>query len=349
MKLPNGFGSIKKFGGNRRKPYGAFPPNKKSEMDNDGKFPSKKALGYFKTYQEAYECLINYSNMPFDEKYSQATFKQLYDLFLKSEQFAQLKESTKKNRIGMVNHCEPLFDMPVRNITKKDCQDILDSLDITSGTKRVVVTCMKSVSQLAMDMNLIVKDFTVGLNVGKDEKKIERKIFAKKEIDTLWEHSSEWEYKVMLMLLYSGMRVNELLKAKVSNVNLDEQWIYIEDAKNETSIRYVPIHKKVIPLYQYFINNAKEHGKEKLICNGKTSVIYRNYVRYQLKGINEVLGVEHTMHDTRHTFSTTALDCGIDEMYVQKIVGHTPKSVLMKTYNHIDIRKLNSEMLKFKY
>mgnify|MGYP002511285495 FL=1 len=51
--------------------------------------------------------------------------------------------------------------------------------------------------------------------------------FSESEINKLWSMADNWDVKVLLILLYSGMRVNELLKNNQENVNLEERWIYV--------------------------------------------------------------------------------------------------------------------------
>ncbi|MFQ8777283.1 MAG: tyrosine-type recombinase/integrase [Roseburia sp.] len=58
-------------------------------------------------------------------------------------------------------------------------------------------------------------------------------------------------------MLYSGMRVNELLKNEIVNVNFEEKYIYVPKnlAKNKESERKVPMHDRVLPLVRSFVDN----------------------------------------------------------------------------------------------
>ena len=62
LKLPNGFGSILFLGNKRRHPYAAL---KTTGWDDNGR-QIRKYVGYAKTYNEAYQILLNYSSNPFD-------------------------------------------------------------------------------------------------------------------------------------------------------------------------------------------------------------------------------------------------------------------------------------------
>ena len=57
-------------------------------------------------------------------------------------------------------------------------------------------------------------------------------------------------YQLILMLLYSGVRISELLDLKKENVHLNEQYFDVLASKTENGIRKVPIADKVLPFYR---------------------------------------------------------------------------------------------------
>lgn len=167
--------------------------------------------------------------------------------------------------------------------------------------------------------------------------------FSESEINKLWSMADNWDVKVLLILLYSGMRVNELLKNNQENVNLEERWIYVpgELAKNKESVRYVPIHDKTYDLVKWFVDNSKKHDNEKLMLNPSGTVItYNNFLARNLARINKVMEHPHKCHDARHTFASRGTAAGIPELYMQRIMEHTPKSILYNTYTHITMPEL---------
>ncbi|MFR3038156.1 MAG: tyrosine-type recombinase/integrase [Agathobacter rectalis] len=46
------------------------------------------------------------------------------------------------------------------------------------------------------------------------------------------------------MLIYTGVRVSELLDLKKENINLKERWFDVTESKTQAGIRKVPISKK---------------------------------------------------------------------------------------------------------
>ena len=78
-RLPNGFGSIRKLSGNRRKPYMVTSP---VVMYNNTPIPGS-VLGYFETWEEGYERLVLYkANKEWENRKTQEklyTFKEVYE------------------------------------------------------------------------------------------------------------------------------------------------------------------------------------------------------------------------------------------------------------------------------
>ena len=62
-KLPNGFGSIKKLSGHRRRPYAAYPPTTEYV---DGIPKTMPAIGYYEDWYTAFDALREYNHNPYD-------------------------------------------------------------------------------------------------------------------------------------------------------------------------------------------------------------------------------------------------------------------------------------------
>lgn len=75
---------------------------------------------------------------------------------------------------------------------------------------------------------------------------LNREPFSKSEVSRIWDaKESNPYYTVILMLIYSGCRISELLDLKKEDVNLEERHFNIVAAKTAAGIRTVPIAEKV--------------------------------------------------------------------------------------------------------
>ena len=273
----------------------------------------------------------------------------MFEIYQKSKEYELLKEKSVTSKLSAYKHCECIYDMEIRNLNKAICEDVLDRIEAGSSTKKSVLSVIRTVIRYAMDMNLVTKDCTANINIEESDPVIDRIPFSKAEIAVLWQNSDKWQYKILLILLYSGMRVNELLKNEIVNVNFEEKYIYVPKnlAKNKESERKVPMHDRVLPLVRSFVDNPHRGAKTNIILNDAGTVItYNNFCARDLPRINKALEHEHKFHDTRHTFASMGTEAGIPELYMQKIMGHKPKSILYNTYTHISMDELLSYVNK---
>ena len=80
MKLPNGFGSVYKFSGKRRRPWAARKTVGWTES-TEGKRsnPIYKFIGYYATRAEALTALTEYNKNPYDIDAASVTFSEVYE------------------------------------------------------------------------------------------------------------------------------------------------------------------------------------------------------------------------------------------------------------------------------
>ena len=120
------------------------------------------------------------------------------------------------------------------------------------------------------------------------------------EIKLLWDNIGQNEYiKLVLILIYSGVRINELLNLKKIDVNFSEQVFYVRHSKTNSGIRTVPIADKVLPFWKSFIEKSK--SPYVFVGVNGNPLTYENFKKRYYKPLMEQLGLNHTIHETRHT------------------------------------------------
>ena len=84
MKLPNGYGSITKLTGNRRKPWMARVTCDETYDETKHDYVRKRiVLGYYPTKKAALEALSIYNESPFKPEDVNITFSQIYEKYKK--------------------------------------------------------------------------------------------------------------------------------------------------------------------------------------------------------------------------------------------------------------------------
>jgi site-specific recombinase, phage integrase family len=340
MKNPNGYGSVSKLSGKRRRPYIVRIT---AGFDMEGR-QIMKTLGYYETQAKAIKALADYNENPYDINLNDITLKEILDRFMKNKKDMVEKSSLKSYKVWY-NYLKPLYNKRIRDIRALELQNFINSLSyLSTGTLKNLKSFIRMLFKDAMEMDIITKDYSEFIKLPRHKPKIERKVFTDEEIALLWENVNELEYAdVILILIYTGMRINELLKLPKENVNLEEN-IIIGGSKTEAGKnRIIPIHPKITPL----VIKRMENKTEYLIPNRRKSNYYEynNFRTKEFMAIMKQLGMEHTIHDTRHTFATMISDVSDNESAITGIIGHTNIN-MTKKYTHTSIEKMRKEMEK---
>jgi len=340
MKNPNGYGSISKLSGKRRRP---FIVRITTGFDINGR-QIMKVLGYYHTQAEAIKALANYNDNPYDINLNDITLKEMLDRFMENKKGKVEKSSLKSYRVWY-NYLRPLYSKRMKDIRTFELQNFINSLShLSTGSLKLVKSFIRMLFKDAMEMDIINKDYSEYIKLPKYKKVIERKIFTEEEIALLWDNIKVLEYAdTILILIYTGMRINELLKLEKKNVNLENNTITGGSKTDAGKNRIIPIHPKILPL----IIKRMENKTDYLIPNKKETNYYEynNFRQNEFVKIMEQLGMEHTIHDTRHTFATMISDVSDNENAITGIIGHTNIN-MTKKYTHTNIEKMRKEMEK---
>ena len=158
---------------------------------------------------------------------------------------------------------------------------------------------------------------------------------------------------MILVGCYSGFRPGELIRLKISDIDINNGYIKggIKTANGKN--RIVPIHPLINDIIIKYYNEAKKVGSEYLFNDvTKKQGIGLSKDQY-LSRFNKVMDTlkfskQFTPHCTRHTFITKAKKAGMNEFILKIIVGHKITDLTENVYTHRDINELKKEMLKIK-
>lgn len=340
MKMPNGFGSVYKLSGKRRKPWVArktvgWTWNEEKQKS----FPQYDFIGYYMSRQEALTALVDYNKDPYDLHHNTITFEEVYDKW-SDIHFEKVSDSNVKGYKASFRLCDKIKDMKFVDIKLDHLQNVVNE----SGKNTPTLKKLKVMFGLMYDyavMHEIVKQDKrdmvryVDINQAGNPNSYDRKPFNKTQVKTLWKMKDSNVYiTVILMMIYTGVRIGELLDLKKEDVHLDERWFYIREAKTDAGIREVPIAEKIVPFFEYWMNRSCDH----LICTPDDQhFLYRNYYDTYWKPLMDELSFNHRPHDTRHTCVSLLTEAGVDERIIKKIVGHKGQGVTETVYTHLEL------------
>ena len=342
MKHPNGYGGITKLSGNRRNPWRVRKTDGWEIVDDKVK-QKFITVGYYPTRQDAMIALAEYNKDPFDLHLAEITFAEVYDKW-SDIHFEKVSQSNVNGYKAAYVLCSPLEKMRMVDIKLDHLQKVVDS----SGKNTPTLKKLKILWGLMWDycvMHEILsqekRDMVRYVDITKagNPNAYNRKPFNKKEVQTVWKWKDTNEYfSIILMLIYSGCRISEILDLKKENVNLEEKWFDIVAAKTKAGIRKVPINDKILPFFEHWM--VKNDCEYLLSTPDGKYFDYRNYYDSYWTPLIEQMGMNHRPHDTRHTCVSLLAAAGVDERLVKKIVGHKGQGVTETVYTHFEIDEL---------
>ena len=351
MKLPNGYGTVKKMSGKRRRPYvvkktvGWHYDEAKDKMIQD-----QMTIGYAATRAEGLQMLAEYNNNPFDLKASKVTFQEVYERWSK-EKFPTISHSNVKGYEASYKVCESLYRKVFRDMKLVDLQTVVDTCGKNFPTLKKLKSLFNQLYEYAMKNDICSKDYSEFVDIvkykDKNPDKRDHNKFTKEEIERLWTLAEDPYYQIVLMLIYNGCRISEFLDLKKEDVHLDEQYFDVIASKTENGLRKVPIADKLLPFYKaWFEGSACEYL---LHTPDQKHFDYRNYFDSYFTPLMEQLGFEHTPHDTRHTCISLLTEADVNPTTIKKIVGHSGAMTLTeRVYTHLDIQILVDAINKIK-
>lgn len=325
MKNPNGYGTVYKLSGKRRRPYMARVT---SGWGDDGK-QLYDVIGYYESRKGAMTALTEYWKGGVKQR-DGLTLEDVYNEWSEIK-FVNISTSTIKQYKAAFQKLKPIWRVRFCDLRTSHFQKIIHQNQsmLKKGTLEKIKLLAGLLYEYAIQNDFAAKNYAHYIELPKEDKR-EKRIFTDLEIQTLWENLDKPYADTVLILIYTGMRIGELLKLTRFNVDLQNQIITgglkTEAGKN----RMIPISEKILPLIE---NRMQESGP----------LFPYSYSKYkanfsQLMTDLNITGV--TPHSTRHTFVTLMARGGADAKALQKIIGHANYSTTMDIYTHTDIADL---------
>ena len=157
-------------------------------------------------------------------------------------------------------------------------------------------------------------------------------------------------HAIIETLYGSGLRVSELVAARISRLNLREEVLIVEGKGNKQ--RMVPLSPAAISLIREYLPtrerlNIKPAGQDVIFLNRRGAPLSRVMVFYIIRDLAAMAGITKTVspHTLRHSFATHLLEGGANLRAIQEMLGHESVATT-ELYLHLDRSKLRRELLE---
>lgn len=159
--------------------------------------------------------------------------------------------------------------------------------------------------------------------------------------------------KAMLEMLYScGLRVNELVNLKISQLYFDVGFIRVIGKGDKE--RLIPVGSSAIKFVNIYLRNIRIHihvkpGNEDIVfLNRRGSKLSRVMIFLIIKELAKNAGIKKTIspHTFRHSFATHLVEGGADLRAVQEMLGHE-NITTTQIYTHLDREFLRKTLEQF--
>lgn len=332
MRNSNGFGSVIKLGGKRRRPYAVRIT---AGWTDDGK-QKFKYISYHEKKTDAVIALAEFNKNPYDIDASRITFAEIYEKWSDVE-YRTLSDSSVKGYKSVYKHCSSIHNKTFKDLKKTHLQGVIDEIDAPSAAELCKFLFMK-MYKFALENDIVGKDYSQFVKLPKKPTAKKKVPFTQDEINLLWENVDKIKYAdFTLILLYTGMRIGELLDIKKENIHLDERYMIGGSKTDAGKNRIIPIHKRILPLIK---NRMEQSDNEWLFINKRGGKLqYSPFMKYHWPNLMEDMNAEHTPHDTRHTFISNMDRLGVNVILTKRIVGHANENITQH-YTHKMIEEL---------
>lgn len=335
-RRPNGAGSVYRMSGSRSKPWRA--------VIREG--TRRIQVGTYATQTEALKALAAYEPQGSVVR-NDMTLEDIYEAWIETKR-ESLSESSLVMYDAAWKQLTSIRTLPIAELRTQDYQKIIDSLRGSKSRSSLskIKILASQLCKWACQNDIIDKNYAEFIELPGEKKEEGRMYFTDDEIGILWKNAAEPAVQIVLAMIYTGMRINELFSLKVSDVHMDEP---IQDGRKVSYViggekteagknRVIVLHSKIVPYFAEWV----AQGNGYLLVNANGDMINdRTWRRKHYYPTLERLGIEQiSPHKARHTFATKGAKAGISQVVLQHLLGHASYETTADYYTHIDLAQL---------
>ena len=222
---------------------------------------------------------------------------------------------------------------------------------LANNSVNSIVHVLKQALKSAVNLGITHKEYGRFITTPRTQEK--QVVAFEKNEQTLIEqfclNSDRPNHLGIVLCLYTGLRIGELLALTWRDVDFEKRLIYINKSvfthfengsqkmivdtpKTRNSNRIIPIPRQIVSI----LSRLKKHSKSNFVITTrrKTMVSSRSYQKTFERILLKLNIPYKNFHSLRHTFATRAIEIGVDVKTLSEILGHKNPMITLSRYAH---------------
>ena len=259
--------------------------------------------------------------------------------------------------------CEIYISKYDKEINSKNLNEYILSIKekYSYSTTKVIKNLINRSLDFAVQNNIIKVDCKITIKL--KENKIQKTVALSKDEQNKLEQyilqNKRYYHYGIVIALYTGLRIGELLALKWTDIDFKNKLIYInktfettsqnhrtiiyEDLpKTNNSIRELPISNQLLSLLKELksISNC-----DYIVASHKNTPIKIRAYQKSFENLLNKLKIKHySFHSLRHTFATRLLENGVDVKTISELMGHSSPTITLNRYVHTNLENKRKAM-----
>lgn len=164
-------------------------------------------------------------------------------------------------------------------------------------------------------------------------------VLSQEEVLHIIQVTKNLKHRVIITLLYSsGLRVGEVIRLRLRNIDLERMQIKIVSGKGRKD-RYVSVAHSLLPLLRNYLNTYRPND---FLIEGLNGGMYSasSIRKFLIRSVQQA-GIQKkvTAHTFRHSYATHLLENGVGLRHIQELLGHAKPETTM-IYTHVTRKSL---------
>lgn len=250
----------------------------------------------------------------------------LIALFLSAKSVEGCSNTTLLYYENTLRSLEQSLLQPISKATTDDLRNYLINYEIKRCSSKTTIDNIRRIFSSFFswleDEDYIVKSPARRIKHVRSPKKI-KSVFSDEDLELLRQSSHNLRDTAIINILAStGMRVGELVRLKIKDININERECLVTGKGDKQRIVYFDARTKIH--LEKYLNSREDHREALFIpLKGSEPKLSINTVEIRLKELGKELNIQRVHpHKFRRTMATNAIDKGMPIEQVQKLLGH---------------------------